>query len=110
VEASGNHLVSNKVEDSGVEVNIAMDDSDEVLPSGNWEGITLEDYDMLYRLLHSEYKDFNKCHCANQRTIQGLEKELKSLHSRIQELEAEIDELKVLDEEELKKLAKTQEV
>jgi uncharacterized protein involved in exopolysaccharide biosynthesis len=39
-----------------------------------------------------------------------LERELKGLHSRIQELEVEIDELKALDEEELKKMAKTEEV
>jgi predicted RNase H-like nuclease (RuvC/YqgF family) len=86
------------------------EDEDEVLPLGNWEGITLEDYDMLYRLLHSEYRDFDKCHRANQCTVQGLEMKLKGLHSRIQELEAEIDELKALDKEELKKLAKAEEV
>jgi hypothetical protein len=35
-----------------------------------------------------------------------LERELKYLHSCIQELEAEIDELKALDKEELKALDK----
>jgi hypothetical protein len=39
-----------------------------------------------------------------------LEGELKGLHSCIQELEAEIDELKALDNEELKTLAKMEEV
>jgi hypothetical protein len=39
-----------------------------------------------------------------------LEGEIKSLHSRIEQLEGEIEELKVLDDEELKKLAKTEEV
>jgi hypothetical protein len=43
-------------------------------------------------------------------TIQGLEGEIKSLRSRIEQLEGEIEELKVLDDEELKKLAKTEEV
>jgi hypothetical protein len=73
VEAGGNHPVSKEAEDYGAEVNVAMEDSneetDEVLPPGNWEGITLEDYDMLYRLLHSEYRDFDKHHRTNQRTI-----------------------------------------
>lgn len=91
-----------------------MEDSDEVsnevLPLGNWEGIILEDYDMLYRLLHSEYSGFDKHHCANQRTKQGLERELKGFHSCIQELEVEIDELMALDKKELKKVTKMQEV
>jgi predicted RNase H-like nuclease (RuvC/YqgF family) len=39
-----------------------------------------------------------------------LEGEIKSLRSCIEELEDEIEELKVLDDEELKKLAKTEEV
>jgi hypothetical protein len=39
-----------------------------------------------------------------------LEGEIKSHCSRIEQLEGEIEELKVLDDEELKKLAKTEEV
>jgi hypothetical protein len=39
-----------------------------------------------------------------------LEGEIKNLRSRIEQLEGEIEELKVLDDEELKKLAKTEEV
>jgi hypothetical protein len=69
VEAVVEHPLSKEREDGGVKVNVAMEDleedEDEVLPPGNWEGITLEDYDMLYRLLHSEYRDFDKCHRAN---------------------------------------------
>jgi hypothetical protein len=69
VEARGNHPVSKEVEDCGAEVNVAMEDSDEdddeVLPLGYWEGIILEDYDMLYRLLHLKYRDFVKRHRAN---------------------------------------------
>jgi hypothetical protein len=87
VEVGGNHPISKDVEDCGVEVNVAMEDSDEdddeVLPPGNWEGVILEDYDMLYRLLHLEYKDFDKCHRANQCTVQELERELKGLYSRM---------------------------
>jgi hypothetical protein len=39
-----------------------------------------------------------------------LEGEIKSLCNRIEQLEGEIEELKVLDDDELKKLAKTEEV
>jgi hypothetical protein len=39
-----------------------------------------------------------------------LEGEIKSFRSRIEQLEGEIEELKVLDDEKLKKLAKTEEV
>jgi hypothetical protein len=42
--------------------------------------------------------------------IQGWEGEIKSLCSRIEQLEGEIEELKALDDEELKKLAKMEEV
>jgi uncharacterized protein involved in exopolysaccharide biosynthesis len=42
--------------------------------------------------------------------IQGLEGEIKSFHSRIKQLDDEIKELKALDDEELKKFAKTEEV
>jgi hypothetical protein len=69
VEAVVEHPLSKEREDSGAEVSVAMEDSEEdedgVLPPGNWEGITLEDYDMLYRLLHSEYRDFDKRHRTN---------------------------------------------
>jgi hypothetical protein len=70
VETSRNHPVSKKAEDCGTEVNVAMEDLDKddnkVLSPGNWENITMEDCDMLYRHLYAEYKDFNKLHCANQ--------------------------------------------
>jgi uncharacterized protein involved in exopolysaccharide biosynthesis len=39
-----------------------------------------------------------------------IEGKLKGLHTRTQDLEAEIEELKALDDEGLKKLAKTKEV
>jgi hypothetical protein len=39
-----------------------------------------------------------------------LEGEIKSLHSHIKQLEGEIEKLKALDDEELKKFAKTEEV
>jgi hypothetical protein len=34
-------------------------DDNKVLSPGNWENITMEDCDMLYRHLYAEYKDFN---------------------------------------------------
>jgi hypothetical protein len=80
------------------------------LSASDWEGVTVEDFNRLYRLLCSQYKDFHKCHCSSEHTIQGLEGEIKSLRSRNEQLEGEIEELKVLDDEELKKLAKTEEV
>ena len=70
----------------------------------------MEDFDQLYRLLRSLYKEFQKRHCLSQRTIQGLEGKIKSLCSRIEQLEGEIEELKALDDKELKKLAKMEEV
>jgi hypothetical protein len=69
VEAGGNHPVSKEVEECGAEVNVGMEDSDEdddeVLSPGNWKGVMVEDYGMLYRHLHAEYKDFDKLHRAN---------------------------------------------
>jgi predicted RNase H-like nuclease (RuvC/YqgF family) len=53
---------------------------------------------------------FLKRHQSSEHTIQGLEGEIKGLHTRIKQLEGEIEELKALDDEELKKLANTEEV
>jgi predicted RNase H-like nuclease (RuvC/YqgF family) len=64
----------------------------------------------LYRLLWSQYKEFHKRHRSSKHTIQGLEGEIKSLRSHIEQLEDEIEELKALDDEKLKKLAKTEKV
>jgi predicted nuclease with TOPRIM domain len=83
---------------------------DDELLASDWEGIMVEDFDLLYRLLRSQYKEFHKHHSSSERMIQGLEGEIKSLRSRIEQLEGEIEELKALDDEELKKLAKTEEV
>jgi predicted RNase H-like nuclease (RuvC/YqgF family) len=97
-------------EDCGLEVNVAVKDSDEedneVLLPKNWKGVTKEHYDQLYRHLHVENKDFNKRHCSNQRKIHGLEGKLKDLFACIQDLEAKIEELKALDDEGLRKFAK----
>jgi predicted RNase H-like nuclease (RuvC/YqgF family) len=85
------------------------EEEDDELSTIDWEGVTVEDFDRLYRL-RSQYKDFYKRHRSSECTIQGLEGEIKSLRSRIEQLEDEIEELKVLDDEELKKLAKMEEV
>jgi hypothetical protein len=114
VEASGKQV---QVADSGnctLQRIAAMakhdEEEDDELSASDWEGVTVEDFDRLYRLLSSQYKDFHKCHRSSERTIQGLEGEIKSLCNRIEQLEGEIKELKVLDNEELKKFAKTEEV
>ena len=70
----------------------------------------MEDFDRLYRLLWSQYKEVQEHHRLSESMIQGLKGEIKSLHSCIDQLEGEIEKLKVLDDEELKKLAKTEEV
>jgi hypothetical protein len=57
---------------------------DDELSANDWEGVTVEDFDRLYRLLRSQYKNFHKCHRSSEHTIQGLEGEIKSLHSRIE--------------------------
>jgi hypothetical protein len=114
IEASGKQV---QVADSGnctLQRIAAMaehdEEEDDELSASDWEGVTVEDFDRLYRLLRSQYKDFHKRHRSSERMIQGLEGEIKSLRSRIEQLEGEIEELKVLDDEELKKLAKTEEV
>jgi hypothetical protein len=87
VEAGGNHVLSTDFEDYALEINVAMPDleeeEDEEIPSANWEGITVEDYDQLYRLLHAEYKDFDKRHHSSKCKIQGLDGEIKDLHNYI---------------------------
>jgi predicted RNase H-like nuclease (RuvC/YqgF family) len=106
IEASGKQV---QVGDSG---NCALqriatmaehdEEEDDELSASNWEGVTVKDFDRLYRLLRSLYKDFHKRHRSSEHTIQGLEGEIKSLRSCIEQLEGEIEELKVL--------AKTEEV
>jgi uncharacterized protein involved in exopolysaccharide biosynthesis len=86
------------------------EEQDDELSVSDWEDMTVEDFDRLYRLLRSQYKEFHKRHRSSERTIQGLEGKIKGFHSRIKQLEGEIEELKALDDEELKKLAKTKEV
>jgi predicted RNase H-like nuclease (RuvC/YqgF family) len=114
VEASGKQV---QVVDSGncaLQIIAAMaehdEEEDDELSVSDWEGVTVEDFDRLYRLLHSLYKDFLKRHHSSEHMIQGLEGEIKSLYSCIEQLEGQIEVLKVLDDEELKKLAKTEEV
>jgi hypothetical protein len=88
VEASGKQV---HVADSGncaLQIIAAMaehdEEEDDELSASDWEGVTVEDFNQLYRLLRSQYKDFHKCHRSRERTIQGLEGEIKSLRSRIE--------------------------
>jgi predicted RNase H-like nuclease (RuvC/YqgF family) len=114
MEAGGNQVQSADSGDCTFQIIAAMaehdEEQDDELSVSDWEGITVEDFNRLYRLLHSQYKEFDKCHCSSKCTIQGLEGVIKGLHSRIKQLEGEIEELKTLDDEELKKLAKMEEV
>jgi hypothetical protein len=80
VEASGKQV---QVADSGncaLQIIAAMvehdeEEDDELLVS-DWEGVTVENFDRLHRLLRSQYKDFYKRHCSSERMIQGLEGEI----------------------------------
>jgi hypothetical protein len=108
VDAGGNQVQSADSGDCALQI-IAKEQDDE-LSASDWEGITVEDFDRLYRLLHSQYKEFHKRHRSSEHTIQGMEGEIKGLHSRIKQLEDEIEDLKAMDDEELKKFAKTEEV
>jgi hypothetical protein len=88
VEASGKQV---QVADSGnctLQIIAAMaehdEEEDDELLASDWEGVTVEDFDRLYRLLRSQYKDFHKRHRSSKRMIQGLEGEIKSLRSRIE--------------------------
>jgi predicted RNase H-like nuclease (RuvC/YqgF family) len=114
VEASGKKVQITDLGNCALQRITAMAEHDEgeddELSTNDWEGVMVEDFDRLYRLLRSQYKDFYKCHRSSEHTIQGLEGKIKSLRSRIEQLEGEIEELKVLDDEELKELAKMEEV
>jgi hypothetical protein len=88
VEASGKQV---QVADSGncaLQRIFAMaehdEEEDDELSASDWEGVMVEDFDRLYRLLHSRYKDFHKRHRSSERMIQGLEGEIKSIRSRIE--------------------------
>jgi hypothetical protein len=88
VEASGKQV---QVADSGncaLQIIAAMAEHDEEgdneLSASDWEGVTVEDFDRLYRLLRSQYKEFHKRHRSSEHTIQGLEGEIKTLRSHIE--------------------------
>jgi hypothetical protein len=114
MEASKKQVQAADSGNCALQIIVAMaehdEEEDDELSASDWEGVTVEDFDRLYRLLCSQYKDFHKHHRSSECTIQGLEGEIKSLRSRIEQLQGKIEELKVLDDEELKKLAKTEEV
>jgi hypothetical protein len=92
VEASGKQVQAADSGNCALQRIAAMaehdEEEDDELSVSDWEGVTVEDFDRLYRLLRSQYKDFHKRHRSSERTIQGLEGEIKSLRSRIEQLEA----------------------
>jgi hypothetical protein len=87
VEASGNQVQSTDSGDCALQIIAAMaehdEEQDDELLASDWEGITVEDFDRLYRLLRLQYKEFHKRHRSSECTIQGLEGKIKGLHSRI---------------------------
>ena len=61
------------------------EEEDDELSASDWEDVTGENFDRLYRLLRLQYKEFHKHHHLSERTIQGLEGEIKSLYSCIEQ-------------------------
>jgi hypothetical protein len=45
------------------------EEEDDELSASDWEGVLVEDFDRLYRLLRSQYKEFYKRHRSSERTI-----------------------------------------
>jgi hypothetical protein len=88
VEASGKQVQVTDLGNCALQRIAAMVEHDEgedyELSANDSEGVTVEDFDRLYRLLRSQYKDFHKCHRSTEHTIQGLEGEIKSLRNRIE--------------------------
>ena len=112
LEASGKQVQVADLGNCAIQISVAIAEHDgkednEPIES-NWEGVMVEDFDRLYRLLRSQYNKFQEYHRSSERTIHGLEGEIKSLY--IEQLEDEIKELKALNDEELKKFAKMEEV
>jgi hypothetical protein len=60
----------------------------------------------LYNYLHAKYKGFEKHYYTSQHKIDGMEGKIRGLHFCILELEAQIGDLKALDDEGKWKLAK----
>jgi hypothetical protein len=80
VEASGKQVQSTDSRNCALQIIAAMaehdEEQDDELSTSNWEGITMENFDRLYRLLCSQYKEFHKCHRSSERMIQELEGEI----------------------------------
>jgi hypothetical protein len=45
------------------------EEEDDELSASDWEGVLVEDFDRLYRLLRSQYKEFYKRYRSSERTI-----------------------------------------
>ena len=110
----GDHPPSMDSQECTSKVNVVVqdtnDDDNKVLPWENWEVISEEAYNGVYIHFYGEYKDFDKHHWTYQLKIQNLEDKTKGFHTHIKGLEAEIEDLKALNNEGLWKLAKIEEV
>jgi hypothetical protein len=66
VEARGKQVQAADSENCALQRNATLaqhdEEEDNELSASDWEGVTVEDFDRLYRLLHSQYKDFHKRH------------------------------------------------
>jgi hypothetical protein len=73
VEASGKQVQATDTGICALQRIVAMakhdEEEDDELSVSDWEGVTVEDFDRLYRLLSSQYKDFHKRHCSSERMI-----------------------------------------
>jgi hypothetical protein len=45
------------------------EEQDDELSASDWEGTTVEEFDQLYRLLRSQYKEFHKRHRSSEYMI-----------------------------------------
>jgi hypothetical protein len=77
VEGSGKQVQATNLGNCALQRIAAMaehdEEEDDELSASDWEGVTVEDFDRLYRLLRSQYKDFHKRHRSSEHMIQGLE-------------------------------------
>jgi hypothetical protein len=73
VEVSGKQVQVADSGDCALQIIAAMtehdEEEDDELSASDWEGVTVEDFDQLYRLMWSQYKEFHKRHRSSECTI-----------------------------------------